>query len=176
MVTQPNTPTAEDAATIAAKIIASIDKRNAANNAKIIANIVTRAHDIAADYSPMFDFIDAIKDAIKDTVYALAGHYGIGSMVDYCGNPVDVHDPQGDRYAADPAARPGYAEQADPRADAVRIVTRLYRLSDELMHAGRNLYADLREHKLDSLAILIAPYDVKEVTEDIAAAMHPTDA
>lgn len=172
MVTQPNTPTAEDAATIAAKIIASIDKRNAANNAKIIADIVTRAHDIAADYSPMFDFIDAI----KDTVYALAGHYGIGIMVDYCGNPVDVHDPQGDRYAADPAARPGYAEQADPRADAVRIVTRLYRLSDELMHAGRNLYADLREHKLDSLAILIAPYDVKEVTEDIAAAMHPTDA
>ena len=89
MVTKPNTPTAEDAATIDA-----------------ITNIVTRAYRIVENYSIAFGGLtlnESLADDLADitgTIIALAGHYGIALV----GNPVDDF---GDRYAADPAARGG---------------------------------------------------------------------
>ena len=182
MATKPNTPTAEDAVIIAAKMIADIDTRNAAVIDPIITNIVTRAYRIVDNYSITFgeaseneSLADDLAE-ITETITALAVHYDI-ALVDCCGNPVDVHDPNGDRYAADPAARGRYAGHGlyDSRDDAVDIAYRLRELADNALHIGRDLYADVKTAQLADLAEIIAAatHDAKEV---IAAATHPTDA
>lgn len=149
MVTQPNTPTADNAVTIDA-----------------ITKIVTRAYRIVDNYSTSFGEIsgnESLADdlaEITETITALAVHYSI-ALVDSCGDPVDVREPNGDRYAADPAARGWYATHGlyDPYADAMDIAARLRALVNNVMHIGRDMYADVKTAQLTDLAEIIEHRD-----------------